>query len=131
MYPDPNCVFIGSLVASFPGSCTGRKQSLNKVQSCAMVDKAPLVAKIAQEVGWEVVWDAALSRGGQSIRRMQLLVKACPDDPLACPYVDGHDHLCGETLRQLEHSNFQLLFSVVCILYVSLGLCNETLNFEL
>ena len=30
---------------------------------CAVVDKAPLVAKIAQEVGWKVVWDAALSRG--------------------------------------------------------------------
>ena len=31
--------------------------------SCAVVDKAPLVAKIAQEVGLKVVWDAALSRG--------------------------------------------------------------------
>ena len=53
--------------------------------SCTVLDKAPLVAKIVQEVGWEVVWDAALSRGGWSIRRMQLLVKAlchhCPDDP--------------------------------------------------
>ena len=80
--------------------------------SCAVADKAPLVAKIAQEVRWEVVWDAALGRGGRSIRRMQLLVKAlchhCPDDPLACPYADGH--LSGETLRQLEHSNFQILF---------------------
>ena len=80
--------------------------------SCAVVDKAPLVAKIAQEVGWEVVWDAALSRGGRSIKRLQLLVMAlchhCPDDPLACPYADGH--LSGETLRQLEHSNFQILF---------------------
>ena len=70
------------------------------------------MAKIAQEVGWEVVWDAALSRGRWSIRRLQLLVKAlshhCPDDPLACPYVDGH--LSGETLRQLEHSNYQILF---------------------
>ena len=76
-----------------------------------MVDKAPLVAKIAQEVGWEVVWDAALSRGGCAIRRLQLFVKAlhhhCPDDPLACLYVDGH--LSGETLRQLSHSNFQTL----------------------
>ena len=32
--------------------------------TCAVVDKAPLVATIAQEVGWEVVWDAALSGGG-------------------------------------------------------------------
>ena len=79
-----------------------------------MVDKAPLVAKIAQEVGWEVVWDAALSRGGCAIRRLQLYVKAlrhnCPDDPLACLYVDGH--LSGETLRQLSHSNFQTLSNV-------------------
>jgi len=78
------------------------------VAGCAVVDKAPLVAKIAQEVGWEVVWDAALSRGGCAIRRLQLFVKAlhhhCPDDPLACLYVDGH--LSGETLRQLSHSNF-------------------------
>jgi len=36
--------------------------------SCAEMDKVPLVAKITQEVGWEVVWDAALSIGecGQS-----------------------------------------------------------------
>ena len=55
--------------------------------SCAVVDTAPLVAMIGQKGGWEVVWDAALSRGGQSIRRLQLLVKAlchhCTDDPLA------------------------------------------------
>ena len=31
------------------------------------MDKVPLVAKIAQEVGWEVVWDAALSRLGRMI----------------------------------------------------------------
>ena len=47
------------------------------------------VAKITQKVGWEVVCDAALSRRGQSIRRLQLFVMAlchhCPDDPMACP----------------------------------------------
>ena len=32
--------------------------------SCAVMDKSPSVVKIAQEVGWEVVWDTALSRGG-------------------------------------------------------------------
>ena len=64
-------------------------------------------------------------RGGRSIKRLQLLMKAlchhCSDDPLACPYVDGH--LSGETLRQLE---LQLSIrtppnslSVVCIISVS------------
>ena len=63
-----------------------------------------LVAKIAQEVGWEVVWDAVLSRGGL----VKALCHNCTDDPLACPYVDGH--LSGETLTQLEHLNFFYLF---------------------
>ena len=30
--------------------------------------QSTLVAKITQEVGWEVVWDVALIRGGQSIK---------------------------------------------------------------
>ena len=64
MYPEPNCVFTGSLVASFPGCYMGKKQSLNKVQRCAVVDKAPFGGKDHTRVGWEVVWDAALSRGG-------------------------------------------------------------------
>ena len=33
------------------------------VASCAKTGKVPLVAKIAQAVGWEVVWGAALSMG--------------------------------------------------------------------
>ena len=58
----------------------------------------------------------------QSIRRLQLFVKAlchhwhCPDDPSACPYVNGH--LPGETLRQLEHSNIPNSLSVVSVLSV-------------
>ena len=82
--------------------------------SCAEMDKVPLVAKITQEVGWEVVWDAALSKGVRSTRRLQLFVKAlchhCPDDPSACPYVNSH--LPGKALRQLEHSNFQTFSNV-------------------
>jgi len=38
----------------------------------AETDKAPLVAKFAQEVGWEVMWDAALRVW--SIRGLQLLL---------------------------------------------------------
>ena len=30
--------------------------------------QSTLVPKITQEVGWEVVWDVALIRGGQSIK---------------------------------------------------------------
>lgn len=52
----------------FPLSNGARRSSL--LASCAETDKVPLVAKIAQEVGWEVVWDAALSREVWSIRRL-------------------------------------------------------------
>jgi len=52
----------------FPLSNGARRSSL--LANCAETDKVPLVAKIAQEVGWEVVWDAAISRGVWSIRRL-------------------------------------------------------------
>jgi len=52
----------------FPLSNGAGRSSL--LANCAETDKVPLVAKIAQEVGWEVVWDAAISRGVCSIRRL-------------------------------------------------------------
>jgi len=70
-------------------------------------------------------------RGVRSIRRLQLFVKTlchhCPDDPSACPYVNSH--LPGETLRQLEHSNFQTFSNVIffiCFVTCFILICTVT-----
>ena len=77
---------------------------------------------------------AALIRGGRPIRRLQLFVKALchhyPDNPLACPCVDGH--LSGGTLHSWNTSKL----SVVSILSVFHTFCNVVhwgyfMNFEL
>ena len=55
---------------------------------------------------------AALIRGGRPIRRLQLFVKALchhyPDNPLACPCVDGH--LSGGTLHSWNTSKLSFNF---------------------
>ena len=70
-----------------------------------------MVAKIEREVGWEAVWDAALSGGVRSIRRVQQIVGAlchrCLGDLSTCP--SSKSHLAEETLRQFELSDFQCL----------------------
>ena len=82
------------------------------------------MAKIAQEVGWEVVWDAALSRGGQSTRRLQLLVKTlchnCTDDPLACYLTVIHNY--GVAIAVCCHS-FQLISICTSAAFVEISCC--------
>ena len=96
-----------------------------------------LVAKIAHTRSWMgVAWCGfgALIRGGRPIRRLQLFVKAlchhCPDNPLACPCVDGHLHVWDPT--QLEHFQTLFQFYPFFTLFVTLstGVIPWTLNFE-
>ena len=92
--------------------------------------KAPVVAKIGREVGWEAVWDAALSGGGDdgcSIRRMQQIVGAlchhCLGDPSTCACLSLKSHSPEETLRQFELSDCFCLFLCICF-FTSYTCCN-------
>ena len=46
-----------------------------RAKVAVVVQKLSFLHRLVSAIGWEVLWDAAVSRGGRSIRRLQLLVK--------------------------------------------------------
>ena len=119
------------------------------------LEKAPVIAVVAGQVGWARLWDAALDFGGKTVRGMQMLTRVmshhrrgsrpCPlcDDATLQSSVLEHilENHGGELFLELELDTNQLLTLweqlhlgfVACLTNMyraHLGFIDQTLNFE-